>query len=407
MTPPDPATRRYPRAPVILIQIRRRDLLYELQNTEILDGILDQAHAFGWEVVNAEISHDRCPSGLLPAGGVVCGLPDDPLTVQLRGMGCPVVRIGRFPHPLDHLAPPVLYDFAAAARLAAGHFHERGFRDVAFIGRDPWGDMKFLYDAFSAHSTELGMTCHMIRIPQDTKPDAEADTTFVMDRDDRRARRVGEELKALPKPVGVLASSDKMGATICFWARQAGLAVPEDVAILGLGDDRFHCEGSLVSLSSVDMNDREYGCQAVCRLRRLINGEPAPPGPLMIPPTGVHIRRSTDVLAVDDPIVARALRFMWDHVKQPVTVDDVADHMAVSRRKLERAFRNTLGRGVNVELRRKRLEIARELLRATELTVADIADTTGIGSASYLHRTFQRQYGMTPAQFRQKKMTSR
>ena len=120
----------------------------------------------------------------------------------------------------------------------------------------------------------------------------------------------------------------------------------------------------------------------------------------MIPPRGVVARRSTDVLAVEDPTVARAMRFMWDHLDQNVSVEDVALQAGVARRQLERAFRQHIKRGVNAELRRKRLERCCELLRSTEITISDIAPMIGFRSNDYLHASFKQAFGVTPRQYR-------
>lgn len=179
-----------------------------------------------------------------------------------------------------------------------------------------------------------------------------------------------------------------------------GLDVPEELALLGIGNRQLQCEFSPVQLSSIDTNDEEQGRQAVIHLQRLMNGESAHVIPIMVSPKGVVERQSTNLLAVANPVVARALRFVWDHSNEKISRDDVAEYTAVSRSTLTRAFRKTIGRGVNAELRRKRVEHCAELLRSTEMTVADIAVTTGFGAASKLHSAFRRAYGMTPREYR-------
>jgi LacI family transcriptional regulator len=132
----------------------------------------------------------------------------------------------------------------------------------------------------------------------------------------------------------------------------------------------------------------------------MMDGKAAPKSPTMVRPGGVVTRRSTDVLAVPDTGVARAMRFMWDHLDQNLSVDDIAAEAGMQRRKLERAFRRHLGRGVNAELRRKRLERCCELLRTTRISVTDLAPTVGFRSKDYLHAAFQRTFGTTPQKFR-------
>ena len=106
----------------------------------------------------------------------------------------------------------------------------------------------------------------------------------------------------------------------------------------------------------------------------------------MIPPKGVVERETTDVLATPDPHVAAALRYMWDHLDLDLSVDDIAREVGVARRTLDRLFHTHLHRGVNAELRRKRLEVFRDLLISTELPIAELAPMVGFGTMVHLQR---------------------
>ena len=138
----------------------------------------------------------------------------------------------------------------------------------------------------------------------------------------------------------------------------------------------------------------------VLLLKRLIDGKPVSKVPVTTPPMGIVERRSTDILAVPDPMVAAAIRFIWDHLDWPITVDDVAHHVGTSRSTLERAFKRYLNRGVNGELRRKRLDHCKEFLLSTDMTVSQITKAIGLTDKRYLHRAFKEAYGMTPRQYR-------
>lgn len=132
----------------------------------------------------------------------------------------------------------------------------------------------------------------------------------------------------------------------------------------------------------------------------MVDGEPIPDSPILVPPKRVVVRRSTDILAVDNPLVARALRFMWDNISKPLSVDEIAGAVEVSRRRLERAFEQTLGNGISAQLRIKRLRVVRDMLRETDMPVAEVARASGIGTAEHLHRTFRKEYDKTPSQYR-------
>jgi LacI family transcriptional regulator len=196
-----------------------------------------------------------------------------------------------------------------------------------------------------------------------------------------------------------------MAGTICAMCRIAELSVPEEVAVLGLGNSRLQCECAPITLSSIDPDHHRQGAEAVRLLHRLTSGQPPPDEPVLIAPKGIEVRRSTDVLAVKDLIVANALRFMWDNLESPITVDDIARSASVSRRKLERRFRREVGRTVNKELLRKRLERCCELLVSTDRSITALAPEIGFASKHYLHRAFRKAFGMSPREYRLKHRT--
>lgn len=366
-------------------------------NVGAAHAIADQARELGWDLLDLRFTKGALPRDRAPRGALVECLPTDLLAARLRKIGCPAVRMGRLPHPGDNRLPAVLPDLRASGRLAAEHFAGRGFRHVGYVGRKPLCDSRGLYEGLRARIGELKGRCHLLQlrdVAEESGPVRYA----------RRAREVGRWLAAIPKPVGLLTFSDAEAASLCTMCQEAGFAVPEEVAVLGHGNSVLDCEMAPVALSSVDPALDECGRQAVRLLYRMMNGGSGPRKPITVLPRGVVARRSTDVLAVADPTVARAMRFMWDHLDQNLSVDDVAQEVATPRRKVERAFRRHLARGINAELRRKRLERCCELLRSTSLTVTDIAPMVGFRSGDYLHASFRQAYGMTPRQYRVRKV---
>lgn len=389
--------------PKIIWRVRPR-VVVSLRSRSVLHAIVELAREWGWDLLDLGLTRGAIPDNPPPKGAFVDCLPTDPLAKRLRNMGCPIVRLGKLPHSLDHVVPAVLPDVTAAGRLALDHFTERGFRDVAFIAYHPSSsedDCHSLYVAFKqrADDRRLNFHLHELILGDLAHPESVSDPAAKYE---RRVREVGNWLAALPKPVGVFTYSDEMAARICTMCMAAGLAVPEQVALLGVGNDPSTCELSPVDLSSIDNVAHERGRQAALLLRRLMDGKTAPSGPVMIPPRGVVERRSTDVLAVPDPEVVRAMRFIWDHLDQSLSVDDVARAVGVQRRKLERAFRLHLKRGVNAEIRRKRLERFRELLETTDQSISAIGFLVGYRSRDYLHMSFRKAYGLSPGKYRKR-----
>ena len=186
-----------------------------------------------------------------------------------------------------------------------------------------------------------------------------------------------EWLQRCSKPLGLFAFSDFRAAQFCYWAVEAGFAVPTDIAILGRGNEVSICECTWPTLSSIE-RDEERRTRVACRLLSdMMAGGPVPVEPVMIPHKGVVERESTNVLATSDPHVADALGYMWNHLDLDLSVDDIAREVGVARRTLEYAFRRQLRRGVNAELRRKRLQVFRDLLISSDRPIADLAPMVG------------------------------
>lgn len=376
------------------VRIPRRERVTVALALDANRWIRAEAQARGWRLVHLWYWGFRLPEGIVPRGALVHNLPDDKHVETLLGQGCAVVRLGNLPHPDDALVPAVLPDHAAEGALAADHFYERGFQHVGYFGHDPWSDSRVLYEGFRERTEALGMDCHLYRAKRSEEDhDAWAE---------RKRREFVTWLRDVPKPFGLLACGDFHAAMNCAWAIQGGFGIPEDVAILSSGNSPDICESSMPTISSLDLDD-EGRCRAACDLLdRLMAGEPAPTEPVMIAPKGIVERESTHVLATPDRDVAEALRYTWDHLDLDLSVQDVARVVGLSSRQLARRFHSALDRTFSEELLRKRLEEAKRLLRSTDHAIADLAPMVGFRSTSYLHRSFQKAFGMTPAQYRRR-----
>ena len=354
-----------------------------------------EAQARGWRLLNLNLyySGDRFPGGVVPRGALVNYLPDNPRVQKLREIGCAVVRLGNLPHPDDGEMPAVLPDHRAEGQLAAEHFYERGFRHVGYFGRDPWSNAQVIFEGFRDRAQALGMACHLY---QSRSKRGESDAS----RAERKRREFTTWLHGVPKPIGLLDPGEWLAAVNCMWVLDAGLRLPDDVAILSARSQRDICETNMPTISSLDLDDAGRVHAACELLDQMMAGAPAPAAPIMIVPKAVVDRESTDVLATPDREVAAAMRYMWAHLDLDMSVDDVARQAGMSSRQLGRRFRNALGRNVSEELLRKRLEEAKRLLRTTDHAIADVAPLVGFRSTSYLHRCFQKAFGVTPAQYR-------
>ncbi len=314
----------------------------------------------------------------------------------LAGMSIPVVDV------LDDFLHPkiagVRVSNPAIARLAIEHFLDRGFREFAYCGIQGrrWACLR--EEAFVEFVQAAGYRCHVYHLPrQETAPwYAEAER-----------ERLANFVRGLPKPSAILACNDLAGQRVLDACRRVGVAVPENVVVLGVDNDESLCEISDPVLSSVDPGYAQIGYQAAAVLDRMMQGEPPPERELLWQPTEVIVRRSTDILAINDTDLAAAVRFIRDRACEGIGVADVVRHTGVSYSTLKRRFRDVFQRSIHDEILRIRLDRARELLAGTDLPLAVVARRSGFQHQESLGAVFKAQFGTTPGQFRREYGTDR
>ncbi|MBI1337875.1 MAG: helix-turn-helix domain-containing protein [Phycisphaera sp.] len=365
--------------------------------------ILNRFAELRWRLVDLNAYAQKLPDSVRLDGALLNCLATEPIAQRLLEQNVPMVRLGNFPHPDDPRMPAVVHDWFALGQLAADHFAQRGFKHLGFMGRDPWRDFRPLYEGMNERAAQVGTECHLLLMNDPTDQHRRQSGPGSMDVQKSLFQRW---LQTVPRPLGMLATNDHAAHRYCEWAIEVGLSVPEDIAILGVRNQVFTCEGAVVPISSIDVGEIALVDAAINLLSRLIAGQTLDKTTLMIPPKGVVTRRSTDVLAATDPDVVKALRYMWDHVADNLSVDQIVEKMLVSRRKLERAFKRDLGRGIAEEYRRRRMEEACKMLAETDLKIAQIAEALSFHSDHQFFRVFRETFGTTPAKYRKQRTRS-
>ena len=279
--------------------------------------------------------------------------------------------------------------------MVADHFWERGFRHFAFFCPDNTSWSKRRRDSFEKRLGEYGATCEVCRFSKAAMKDYRLNA--ILERSDDYLENW---LRSLPKPTGLFAAIDLHAAYILEACLNADIAVPEEIAILGCGNDKLHCSLFFPQLSSIDLNSRRIGYEAAQLLDKKMNGEVLPDLPIIVPPVGIVTRQSTDIIAVQDADVAKTLKNIRERFVEPIGVRQVIAGIGVSRRTLERRFQKWIGRTIESELIRVRLEQAKYLLRETNLQITAIGSYVGILDPQYFMRFFQRETGLTANQYR-------
>ena len=324
--------------------------------------------------------------------GVIATIRSDPVTFscisRLMKRGVPVVDL-TISRP-DVAVPRVTSDHTAIGRLAAEHFRERNFRNAVWFSAG-WGAvhaMRFKGLQEGLERTPLKWVLAE-SLPTSRQNDWSSFTKWL-----RGA------FAAAPKPLAALTYDEADGARLLNAALELDISVPEELAILTIGDNRTICENQSVPLSSIDQNLERGGYEAAALLDRLMSGQRPPKKPILVPPLGVIVRRSTEVIAVSDPTVRKAMEFISKRLAQPIGSPQIADALGIRRPVLDTLFREHLCHSVGEEIRRQRFARAKLLLETTNMSVAAIAAETGYCSPSHLANTFRDATGVSPRAWR-------
>lgn len=291
--------------------------------------------------------------------------------------------------------PRVSSDMHQIGRLAAEHLIERGFPRLAYCGFT--GELWSLQrrDGFAAAAGDRFCPEFLYESPW----------VQLRSRPWQEARdQIARWLQSLPRPIGIMACNDARGQHVLDACAQLKLAVPDEVAVIGVDDTATFCELCEPPLSSVAPNAERVGFEAAALLDAMMDGRTtrAQSKPLLIPPRGIVTRQSTNVFAVSDPLVSQAVRFIREHIRERLSVTSVTERVHCSRATLERRFREHLGHSPQVEIRQTLLREIKHLLVETDWTLPRIAQAVGMEHPEYIAVLFRRELGVTPNSYRQR-----
>jgi LacI family transcriptional regulator len=316
--------------------------------------------------------------------GVIARVENRQIARVLRETGLPVIDVSA---ALPRLVfPRVATDAEGAARIAATHLLDRGLKRFAYCGYRGAHWSRRRGEAFARAVRAAGGTCAVFA-PQPGPVDEEIGA-------------IAAWLKSLARPVGVLAAIDPRGQQVLAACRMAGLAVPDEVAVVGVHNDELLCDLCDPPLSSVIPNAQRAGYVAAGLLAKAMAGKRLPVVLNEIAPLGVASRQSTDLAAVADEKIAGAVRYMRQQAAGGANVADVLRAVPMARTALERRFKAVLGTTPHAHLRKLRMERVQELLVSTSLPVGEIAAATGFENPEYLSAMFRRECGVSPREWR-------
>lgn len=365
---------------------------------EMLHGIARYARIHGpWSFHITPGDYEQALPKMKQWGGtgIIARIPNERVAKAILDANVPTIALGLTDEqqqpgsPLSQLSE-LSSDATEVARLAAGHLLERQFRHFAYVGLEDRAWSQRREKAFCSRMQEAGYAPYVYRQPARSR-----DRVW-----ENEQEILAEWIQALPTPLGLFACNDDRGRQVLETCRLIGLHVPEDIAVLGVDNDEVFCELSDPPLSSVALNAETAGYRAAELLDVMMKGGVRRRRRILVEAVGVVTRRSTEVIAVKDSDVATALQFIRREHGRGISVDRVAEEVAMSRRSLEKRFRDTIGRTILDEIQLVRLERAKRLLLETSYPISKVAEISGFGSTGYFIQFFQRRVGKTPRKYR-------
>ena len=377
----------HPTAPRILIALGWYD--HRLQR-----GIERYGREHGWQI-SIDVAREKVVPWGWEGDGILAWLgADDELAEFVSRARKPTVDFS-FRRPRLKFTR-VLEDTAGTGRLVAGHLLTRGLRTCLFYSDcENW-----IYNERGSHFLQCvrraGREGHWLRW--------HASPEYCSDQSAWKVKRrwLMEQIRQAEKPVGIFAASDGLALEVLEICEEVEIRVPEEAAIVGAGDSLLAVNAMSTPISSVDTNLEMLGYRGAQELDRLIHKKSTAPVTIRVPAVGMIVRKSSDVLAVSRPGIARSLRFLWENCHQPLTVEKLAKIASMSKRSFHQTFIECTGRRPGEEIYRARVEQAKRLLAGSREKLSVIARKCGYRASNSLSVAFKNTTGMSPTAYRGK-----
>jgi LacI family transcriptional regulator len=385
-----------PRKPRVAIALDL-DWPYKRQ-IDVYQGIIEYADRAGWEHVLIPIAEGVATEtegawSAVPFDGIIARATES-LAEVAEKEGVPLVNVWSN-SPVCATVPTVSPDFHAIGRRAAQHLLARGLRSLGYIGARRLVDCREEFAGLREEVQENGGKVSRLLIQHSYN---------------RSHARWGEFQAELHNwidrqepPFGVFTYGDLVARYLIEACQQKGLRVPEDVAVIGNGNELPLCLQPEPTLTSMDLGFRQVGIRGAEILGDLMAGKKAPPETVRLDASiQLMARHSTDVFAVEDPIVATALRYISEHCHEMINVNDVVENVAASRRSLERHFMKAVNRSVAEEICRLRVRRLERLLVDSDERLVVLAQQCGFHDTEQMRRNFHSLHGVTPTEYRKR-----
>ena len=367
----------------------------------IVRGVAKRVHETGnWSLYVEEDPELRIPElKSCHWDGIIADFDDRHIAEAVNQLSIPVVGIGGGYGWYDESSdiPYVSTDNQAIGTLGAEHLLDRGYTRFAYCGlprNKVNGWSKARGQAFKARVEEAGFSCSMFTgLKRSVRHWAKLQS------------ELSEWLTSLERPIGLMTCNDIRARHVLEACRNLEIRVPDDIAVVSVDNDEVMCELTEPQLTSIEQNSERIGYEAALLLEKLMSRKKVGPMRTFLGPEGIVVRQSTDILAIENEDVARAVAFIREYACDPIQVSDVLNLVDLSRSTLDKLFLATIGRTIHAEMQRVRIDQAKQLLATTEISIKHIAERCGFSYLQYFTTVFRQHTSCTPAEYRRGRST--
>ena len=288
--------------------------------------------------------------------------------------------------------PNITADYIGTGRMAARYYLERGFKHFGFFGFNQvcWSDERCEGFRKEVESAGIGATVHIYNLQ-------DIDHLWYYERDKLR-----EWLRSIPKPIGIMACDDNQGNNLVEACHSAGVKIPSEVSVMGVDNDELLCSLGSTALSSIYVDIEDGGYRTAELIEQLVTNPDIRVGDVVLRPIKVVERISTAAFATDDVQIQKAVKFIHQNYQKKISVSDVMEEVALSRRLLERRFKSVTGQTLYQYISDQKIRHFAEMLHDTNDQVVNIALSLGETDTKSISRRFKQIYGCSPVEWREK-----
>ena len=290
------------------------------------------------------------------------------------------------------IIPNITADYIGTGRMAARYYLERGFKHFGFFGFNHvcWSDERCEGFRKEVESAGIGATVHIYNLQ-------DIDHLWYYERDKLR-----EWLRSIPKPIGIMACDDNQGNNLVEACHSAGVKIPSEVSVMGVDNDELLCSLGSTALSSIYVDIEDGGYRTAELIEQLVTNPDIRVGDVVLRPIKVIERISTAAFATDDVQIQKAVKFIHQNYQKKISVSDVMEEVALSRRLLERRFKSVTGQTLYQYISDQKIRHFAEMLHDTNDQVVNIALSLGETDTKSISRRFKQIYGCSPVEWREK-----